>query len=119
MFRHHNAAHACRPLARIFFGAGNPGFTRLLHDAVLRRHAVLAINNNAQRLTQVLLRIERLRIRIQLFPAHGHGRIVSQYRFTAGENSMALRAQTLHIAPCLRRGDPLALAVRHRRAAIQ
>ena len=28
---------------------------RLLHDAVLRRHAVLAINNNAQRLAQVLL----------------------------------------------------------------
>ena len=32
-------------------------FPRLLHDAVLRRYAVLAINNNAQRLTQVLLRM--------------------------------------------------------------
>ena len=32
---------------------------------------------------------------------------------------MALRTQTLHIAPCLRRRDPLALAVCHRRTTVQ
>ena len=119
MFRHHNAAHAFWPCARIFLRAGNPGFPWLLDDAVLRRHAVLAINDNTQRLTQVLLRIQSLGIGIQLVPAHGHGRIVSQNGFTAGENSMALRTQTLHIAPCLRRRDPLALAVCHRRTTVQ
>ena len=32
---------------------------------------------------------------------------------------MALRAQTLHIAPCLWRRDPLAFAVCHCRTAVQ
>ncbi|MNT30880.1 hypothetical protein D3C72_1666950 [compost metagenome] len=32
---------------------------------------------------------------------------------------MALRAQTLHIAPCLRGGDPLAFTAGHRRATVK
>ena len=119
MLRYHNATHALWPFARIFFGTGNPGFTRLLHDAMFRRYAVLAINDNTQRLTQVLLRVKRLSIGIQFVPAHGHSRIVSQNGFTAGEDSMALRAKTLHIAPCLGRGDPLAFTVCHRRTTVQ
>ncbi|MNL39937.1 hypothetical protein D3C87_1622470 [compost metagenome] len=92
-------AYRVRPFAAVFLRARNPGFSRLLHDAVRGRHTILTIQHNAQRLAQILLRIERLRISIEFFPTHGHGRIVRQHRFTAGENSMALRAQTLHIAP--------------------
>ena len=119
MLRHQQGTHVVRPGTFIGMGAGKQSFTLLLDNSMLRRDAVLAIDDDTQRLTQVLLRIERLRIGAQLLPAHGQRRIVRQHGGAAGEDGMTLGAQTLHVASRLRGGDPLAFTAGHRRAAVQ
>ena len=119
MFRNQQRAHAVRPLALIGAQAGKQRFPRLLHNTMLRRDAVLTVDHDAQRLAQILLGIQRLGIGAQLLPAHGQRRIVRQHGGAAGQNGMALCAQTLHVASRLRGGDPLAFAAGHRRAAVQ
>jgi hypothetical protein len=85
---------------------------------MLRRDAILTIDNDAQRLTQVFLRVQRLVSALSS----------SQRTVSAGSSASTvallvrmawLCAQALHIAPRLRRGDPLALPAGHRRAPIQ
>ncbi len=43
---HHGRTHRFRPLTRIFLRTREPGFAGLLHNAMFRRHAILAINHN-------------------------------------------------------------------------
>ncbi len=60
--------------------------------------------------------IKRTGIGAQLLPAHGQRRIVRQHGGAAGQDGMALGAQTLHVASRLREVihwlSPLAIAVR-------
>ena len=71
MFRHDQRSHAFRPAAIIGLSAGKQRLSRLLHDAVLRSNAIMAIDHNTQRLTQIFLRVAGANIGIELFPAYG------------------------------------------------
>ena len=71
MLRHQQRAYVLRPLAFICTGTGKQRFTRLLHDTMLRRDAILTIDNDTQRLAQVFLRVQRLSVGVELVPAYG------------------------------------------------
>ncbi|GCO02209.1 hypothetical protein ExPCM12_02756 [Escherichia coli] len=70
MLWNQQGTHRFRPLTRIFLRTREPGFAGLLHNAMFRRHAILAINHNTYWLTEILLRVEPLSLFIQFRPTH-------------------------------------------------
>ncbi|MNV52174.1 hypothetical protein D3C71_1442540 [compost metagenome] len=59
-----------RPGLSVRLQACQPGCTRLINHPMLRRDAILAVEDNAQRLAQVFTRINALSFGVQLIPTN-------------------------------------------------
>ncbi|MNH36260.1 hypothetical protein D3C79_970320 [compost metagenome] len=91
-----------RPVLIVRLQPRQPGRSRLLHYPMLRRYAVLAVEDNAQWLAQIFTWVEALSGGIQLIPTHRQRRIVGQHGGAGAQDGGALRSQTLHVLPRLR-----------------